>query len=123
METKIRLLLAIIFIIFFSHTLCSETKQNEQENDLNQVLTANKISSEEDELNLEIDENSLEEKEESAEEKWQYLEWEEEYPEFVLNYEVVIETLEENTGKYTEINRLQTETNTPYIQVKPFLPP
>ena len=93
MENKIRLLLAIIFIIFFSHTLCSETKQNEQVNDLNQVLTANKISSEKDELNLDIDENSLEEKEESAEEKWQYLEWEEEYPEFVLNYEVVIEAL------------------------------
>ena len=94
METKIRLLLAIIFIIFFSHILCSETKQNEQEKNLNQVLTANKISSEEDELKLDIDENSLEEKEESAEEKWQYLEWEEEYPEFVLNYEVVIETLD-----------------------------
>ena len=123
METKIRLLLAIIFIIFFSHALCSETKLDELENDLNQVLTENKISYEEDELNLDIDENSLEEKEESAEEKWQYLEWEEEYPEFVLNYEVVIEALEENAGKYTEINRLKTETNTTYIQVKPFLPP
>ena len=46
METKIRLLLAIIFIIFFSHTLCSETKQNEQENNLEQVFTTNGISSE-----------------------------------------------------------------------------
>ena len=123
METKIRLLLAIIFIIFFSHTLCSETKQNEQENNLEQVFTTNGISSEENEVNLNVNDNFLQDTEAPAEEKWQYLEWEEEYPEFVLNYEVVIETLEENTGKYTEINRLQTETNTPYIQVKPFLPP
>ena len=96
MEIKFRLLLAIFFIILFSQKLYSEEKQ---------------------------DEISLKDTEVSAEEKWQYLEWEEENPEFVLNYEVIIEALDETNGIYTQINRLQTETNNTYIQVKPFLPP
>ena len=96
MEIKFRLLLAIFFIILFSQKLYSEEKQ---------------------------DEVSLKDTEVSAEEKWQYLEWEEENPEFVLNYEVIIEALDETNGIYTQINRLQTETNTTYIQIKPFLPP
>ena len=68
METKIRLLLAIIFIIFFSHTLCSETKQNEQENNLEQVFTTNGISSEENEVNLNVNDNFLQDTEAPAEE-------------------------------------------------------
>ena len=119
-----RLFLAILFLFFFSHTLYSEAKQNDLENNQEQVFTtSNDIAYEENEVTLNIEENSLQNTEESAEERWQYLEWEEEDPEFVLNYEVVIEVLEKESGIYTEINRLQTETNNTYIQVKPFLPP
>lgn len=119
-----RLFLAILFLFFFSHTLYSEAKQNDLENNQEQVFTtSNDIAYEENEVTFNIEENSLQNTEESAEEKWQYLEWEEEDPEFVLNYEVVIEVLEKESGIYTEINRLQTETNNTYIQVKPFLPP
>ena len=119
-----RLFLAILFLFFFSHTLYSESKQNDLENNQEQVFTtSNDIAYEENEVTFNIEENSLQNTEESAEEKWQYLEWEEEDPEFVLNYEVVIEVLEKESGIYTEINRLQTETNNTYIQVKPFLPP
>ena len=124
MVIKMRLFLAILFLFFFSHTLYSEAKQNDLENNQEQVFTtSNDIAYEENEVTLNIEENSLQNTEESAEEKWQYLEWEEEDPEFVLNYEVVIEVLEKESGIYTEINRLQTETNNTYIQVKPFLPP
>lgn len=124
MVIKMRLFLAILFLFFFSHTLYSEAKQNDLENDQEQVFTtSNDIAYEENEVTFNIEENSLQNTEESAEEKWQYLEWEEEDPEFVLNYEVVIEVLEKESGIYTEINRLQTETNNTYIQVKPFLPP
>ena len=124
MVIKMRLFLAILFLFFFSHTLYSESKQNDLENNQEQVFTtSNDIAYEENEVTFNIEENSLQNTEESAEEKWQYLEWEEEDPEFVLNYEVVIEVLEKESGIYTEINRLQTETNNTYIQVKPFLPP
>ena len=124
MVIKMRLFLAILFLFFFSHTLYSEAKQNDLENNQEQVFTtSNDIAYEENEVTLNIEENSLQNTEESAEERWQYLEWEEEDPEFVLNYEVVIEVLEKESGIYTEINRLQTETNNTYIQVKPFLPP
>ena len=124
MVIKMRLFLAILFLFFFSHTLYSEAKQNDLENDQEQVFTtSNDIAYEENEVTFNIEEKSLQNTEESAEERWQYLEWEEEDPEFVLNYEVVIEVLEKESGIYTEINRLQTETNNTYIQVKPFLPP
>ena len=124
MVIKMRLFLAILFLFFFSHTLYSESKQNDLENNQEQVFTtSNDIAYEENEVTFNIEENSLQNTEESAEERWQYLEWEEEDPEFVLNYEVVIEVLEKESGIYTEINRLQTETNNTYIQVKPFLPP
>ena len=137
MAIKTRLLLAMLLIICFSHSLYAKSrKKTDAENGLKQISSAtNNLPDKaagnapvaESRESLETDENSLQDAEESAEksaeEKWQYLEWEEENPEFVLNYEVVIEALEEKKGTYTEINRLQTETNTTYIQVKPLLPP
>ena len=137
MAIKTRLLLAMLLIICFSHSLYAKSrKKTDAENGLKQISSetnnlpdkaAGNAPVAESRESLETDENSLQDAEESAEksaeEKWQYLEWEEENPEFVLNYEVVIEALEEKKGTYTEINRLQTETNTTYIQVKPLLPP
>lgn len=61
--------------------------------------------------------------EKTGEKVWQILEWEEEEPLFVLKYEVVIEELNGKTKVFSEINRLQTEDNTPSIQVQPFLQP
>ena len=64
-----------------------------------------------------------EETELSAQEQWQYLEWEEENPEYVLHYEVVIESFSEKTNAFEEINRIMTEDNSSKVQVNPLLAP
>ena len=64
-----------------------------------------------------------EETELSAQEQWQYLEWEEENPEYVLHYEVVIESFSEKTNAFEEINRIMTEDNSCKVQVNPLLAP
>ncbi len=71
-----------------------------------------------------LEESSPEEENEfSAQEMWQYLEWEEENPEYVLHYEVVIESFSEKTGAFEEINRIMTEDNSSKVQVNPLLAP
>ncbi len=71
-----------------------------------------------------LEESSPEEENEfSAQEMWQYLEWEEENPEYVLHYEVVIESFSEKTGAFEEINRIMTEDNSSKIQINPLLAP
>lgn len=101
MAIKTRLLLAMLLIICFSHSLYAKSrKKTDAENELKQISSAtNNLPDKaagnapvaESRESLETDENSLQDAEESAEksaeEKWQYLEWEEENPEFVLNYE------------------------------------
>lgn len=72
--------------------------------------------------NLE-DSATEEETELSAQEQWQYLEWEEENPEYVLHYEVVIESFSEKTNAFEEINRIMTEDNSSKVQVNPLLAP
>ncbi len=64
-----------------------------------------------------------EETELSAQEKWQYLEWEEENPEYVLHYEVVIESFLEKADAFEEIRRIMTEDNSSKVQVNPLLAP
>lgn len=64
-----------------------------------------------------------EETEISAQEQWQYLEWEEENPEYVLHYEVVIESFSEKTNSFDEIRRIMTEDNFSKVQVNPLLVP
>ena len=64
-----------------------------------------------------------EETELSAQEQWQYLEWEEENPEYVLHYEVVIESFSEKAGSFEEIRRIMTEDNSSKVQVNPLLAP
>ncbi len=66
---------------------------------------------------------SEEETELSAQEMWQYLEWEEENPEYVLHYEIVIESFSEKTKTFEEINRIMTEDNFSKVQVNPLLAP
>lgn len=66
---------------------------------------------------------SEEETELSAQEQWQYLEWEEENPEYVLHYEVVIESFSEKAGSFEEIRRIMTEDNSSKVQVNPLLAP
>lgn len=69
------------------------------------------------------DSASEEETELSAQEQWQYLEWEEENPEYVLHYEVVIESFSEKAGTFEEIRRIMTEDNSSKVQVNPLLAP
>ena len=69
------------------------------------------------------DSASEEETEISAQEQWQYLEWEEENPEYVLHYEVVIESFSEKTNSFDEIRRIMTEDNFSKVQVNPLLVP
>ncbi len=72
----------------------------------------------------EDEDSALEEETElSAQEQWQYLEWEEENPEYVLHYEVVIESFSEKTGAFEEIKRIMTEDNSCKVQVIPLLAP
>ena len=71
-----------------------------------------------------LEESILEEETElSAQEKWQYLEWEEENPEYVLHYEVVIESFSEEAGSFEEIRRIMTEDNSSKVQINPLLAP
>lgn len=72
--------------------------------------------------NLE-DSSPEEETELSAQEQWQYLEWEEENPEYVLHYEVVIESFSEKAGDFEEIRRIMTDDNSSKVQVNPLLAP
>ena len=71
----------------------------------------------------EIEDDGLQESEISAQEQWQYLEWEEENPEYVLHYEVVIESFSEKAGTFEEIRRIMTEDNSSKVQVNPLLAP
>lgn len=75
------------------------------------------------ELQKDEDSASEEETEISAQEQWQYLEWEEENPEYVLHYEVVIESFSEKAGTFEEIRRVMTEDNSSKVQVNPLLAP
>ena len=71
-----------------------------------------------------LEESILEEETElSAQEMWQYLEWEEENPEYVLHYEVVIESFSEEAGSFEEIRRIMTEDNSSKVQINPLLAP
>lgn len=59
--------------------------------------------------------------EENPEASWQVLEWQEDSPQYVLKYEVVIEKSDKDT--WTEVNRLQTQSNETKIQINPLLTP
>ena len=59
----------------------------------------------------------------NPEEGWQQLEWEEDSPEYVLKYEVVIESKKDDNSDFVEINRLMTQNNTPSVRIDPLLPP
>lgn len=69
------------------------------------------------------EENSSDENSAPAQEMWQTLEWDEETPEYVLHYEVVIESYSEKTKTFEEINRIVTEDNSTKVQVNPKLAP
>ncbi|HBB43048.1 MAG TPA: hypothetical protein DCZ74_05985 [Treponema sp.] len=59
----------------------------------------------------------------SPEETWQILSWEEDSPENVLHYDVIIEVKDEDSGKFSETRRIETEDNSTTLQIKPSLSP
>ncbi len=95
------LIFAVIFSLFHGFSVFAQTELAEDED--------SSLLEEETEL--------------SAQEMWQYLEWEEENPEYVLHYEVVIESFSEKTGAFEEINRIMTEDNSSKVQINPLLAP
>ncbi len=103
---KIKFLIFAVVFVFFSALIFAQEQKTAED------FSAN------------LEESILEEETEpSAQELWQYLEWEEENPEYVLHYEVVIESFSEKTKTFEEINRIMTEDNSSKVQVNPLLAP
>ena len=103
---KIKFLIFAVVFVFFSALIFAQEQKTAED------FSAN------------LEESILEEETElSAQELWQYLEWEEENPEYVLHYEVVIESFSEKAGSFEEINRIMTEDNSSKVQVNPLLAP
>ena len=103
---KIKFLIFAVVFVFFSALIFAQEQKTAED------FSAN------------LEESILEEETElSAQELWQYLEWEEENPEYVLHYEVVIESFSEKTSAFEEINRIMTEDNSSKVQINPLLAP
>ena len=103
---KIKFLIFAVIFVFFSALIFAQEQKTAEDFS---AIPEESISEEETEL--------------SAQEMWQYLEWEEENPEYVLHYEVVIESFSEKTKTFEEINRIMTEDNSSKVQVNPLLAP
>lgn len=103
---KIKFLIFAVVFVFFSALIFAQEQKTAEDFSAN---LEESISEEETEL--------------SAQELWQYLEWEEENPEYVLHYEIVIESFSEKAGSFEEINRIMTEDNSSKVQVNPLLAP
>lgn len=120
MEIRKGFLLLFAFILIFSHSIFSSEKNRKKDSSI--AEQDGKISGNVQNVNHSDDANIAVE-DEDAEENWQFLEWEEEEPEFVLNYEVIVECLNESEKQYFELRRLKTESNVTKIQINPLLEP
>ncbi len=112
MENKLFSIYKAVFLflmILFSALIFAQEQKFPENEDFSAKLEDSPVQKEETEL--------------SAQEQWQYLEWEEENPEYVLHYEVVIESFSEKTSTFEEIKRIMTEDNSSKIQINPLLAP